>query len=172
MDIYLTPSGGSRIQFPMLPETITMGADAKFMTYSIISLGDVKLPRGQGTKEISWSGMFPGAVRKKNRLVRKYTKPDTLIKNLEKYRDKGTKCTLLCTGTCINYSVYVSSFKGKYKGGSGDFFYDIKLIIAREIKIYTTNELKIKTPTRPSPKKKQPKTGKKTTTYTVKSGEC
>lgn len=88
MDIYLTPSGGSRIQFPMLPEAITMGADAKFMTYSIISLGDVKLPRGQGTKEISWSGMFPGAARKKNRLVRKYTKPDTLIKNLEKYRDK------------------------------------------------------------------------------------
>lgn len=44
MDIYLTPSGGSRIQFPMLPEAITMGADAKFMTYSIISLGDVKLP--------------------------------------------------------------------------------------------------------------------------------
>lgn len=172
MDIYLTPSGSSRIQFPMLPEAITMGADAKFMTYSIISLGDVKLPRGQGTKEISWSGMFPGAVRKKNRLVRKYTKPDTLIKSLEKYRDNGTKCTLLCTGTCINYSVYVSSFKGKYKGGSGDYFYDIKFIIARDIKIYTTNELKIKMPTRPSPKKKQPKTGKKTTTYTVKSGDC
>ena len=155
MDIYLTPSGGSRIQFPMLPEAITMGADAKFMTYSIISLGDVKLPRGQGTKEISWSGMFPGAVRKKNRLVRKYTKPDTLIKNLEKYRDNGTKCTLLCTDTCINYSVYVSSFKGKYKGGSGDYFYDIKFIIARDIKIYTTNELKIKAPTRPSPQNRQ-----------------
>lgn len=39
MDIYLTPSGGSKIQFPMLPEAITLGADAKFMTYSIISLG-------------------------------------------------------------------------------------------------------------------------------------
>ena len=111
MDIYLTPSGGSKIQFPMLPEAITLGADAKFMTYSIISLGDVKLPRGQGTKEISWSGMFPGAVRKKNSLVRKYTKPDTLIKKMEEYRDKGTKCTLLCTDTCINYSVYISSFK-------------------------------------------------------------
>ena len=47
-----------------------------------------------------------------------------------------------------------------------------KLIIAREINIYTTSELKIKTPTRPSPKKTQPKTGKKTTTYTVKSGDC
>lgn len=65
MDIYLTPSGGSRIQFPMLPEAITMGADAKFMTYSIISLGDVKLPRGQGTKEISWSGMFQGQCGRK-----------------------------------------------------------------------------------------------------------
>ena len=75
MDIYLTPSGSSRIQFPMLPEAITMGADAKFMTYSIISLGDVKLPRGRGTKEISWSGMFPGAVRKKNRLEESIPNP-------------------------------------------------------------------------------------------------
>lgn len=172
MDIYLTPSGGSKIQFPMLPEAITLGADAKFMTYSIISLGDVKLPRGQGTKEISWSGMFPGAVRKKSSLVRKYTKPDTLIKKMEEYRDKGIKCTLLCTDTCINYSVYISSFKGKYKGGSGDFYYDIKFIIAREIKIYTTSELKIKSPSRPAPKKTQPKTENKTRTYTVKSGDC
>lgn len=171
MDIYLTPSGGSRIQFPMLPEAITMGADAKFMVYSIISLGDVKLPRGQGTKEISWSGMFPGAVRKKNSLTRKYTKPDTLIKILEKYRDEGTKCTLLCTGTAINCNVYISSFKGKYKGGSGDYFYDIKFTVAKEINIYTLNELKSKKSTRLTPKKTQTKTGKKTTVYTVASGD-
>lgn len=102
----------------------------------------------------------------------KYSKPDTLIKKMEEYRDKGTKCTLLCTDTCINYSVYISSFKGKYKGGSGDFYYDIKFIIAREIKIYTTSELKIKSPSRPAPKKTQPKTENKTRTYTVKSGDC
>lgn len=110
-----------------------------------------------------------GSSEEENSLVRKYTKPDTDQK-MEEYRDKGTKCTLLCTDTCINYSVYISSFKGKYKGGSGDFYYDIKFIIAREIKIYTTSELKIKSPSRPAPKKTQPKTENKTRTYTVKSG--
>lgn len=175
MDIYLTPSGGSKIRFPMLPEKVNLGADAKFMTYSIISLGDVKIPRGKGTEEISWSGIFPGKVRKGSPLVRKFTKPDTLIKGIEKWRDKGTKCTLLATNTCVNYSVYISSFKGKYSGGAGDFFYDIKFVIAREIKISTTNELKIKSPTaRTKSKKKTKKTKaeKKTWTYTVKSDDC
>lgn len=172
MDIYLTPSGGDKLQFPMLPEKIQLGADAKYMTYSIISLGDVKIPRGKATKEISWSGIFPGAARKGNSLIRKFTKPDTLIKQLEKYRDNGTKCTLLCTDTCINYTVYVSSFKGKYSGGSGDFYYDIKFIVVQEIKIYTTDELKIKTPVSRTPSKKtNSNTQKKTKTYTVKSGD-
>ena len=173
MDIYLTPSGGSKIQFPMLPEKIQLGADAKYMTYSIISLGDVKIPRGKATKEISWSGIFPGAARRNNRLVRKFEKPDSLIGKFEKYRDNGTKCTLLCTGTCINYTVYISRFKGKYSGGSGDFYYDIKFIVTPEIKIYTTSELKIKTPAPRTPSKKtQEKTKKATKTYTVKSGDC
>ena len=175
MDIYLTPNGGNQIRFPMLPEKIRLGADAKYMNYSIISLGDVRIPRGKGVKEISWSGMFPGAVRKKNKLIRKFSKPDSLIKKIENYRDKGTKCTLLCTGTCINYNVYVSSFKGEYRGGSGDFYYDIKFIVATEIKIYNTKETTKKTSSaRPESKKKakKSKTDKKTVTYTVKSGDC
>ena len=48
----------------------------------------------------------------------------------------------------------------------------IKITVAREIKIYTTSELKIKSPSRPAPKKTQPKTENKTRTYTVKSGDC
>ncbi len=176
MDAYITPSGGSQTKFPMMPEKITLGADAKFMTYSIISLGDVKIPRGKGVKEISWSGIFPGKARENNPLVSAWVKPDTLIQRMEQYRDKGTVCNLLVTGTCINYSVYISSFKGKYTGGLGDFQYEIKFIIATEIKIYTTKELKIKTPakTKRSASKKSTKkstTGNKTTTYTVKSGD-
>lgn len=58
MDIYLTPSGGSKIQFPMLPEAITLGADAKFMTYSIISLGDVKLPADKEQRKFRGPGCF------------------------------------------------------------------------------------------------------------------
>jgi nucleoid-associated protein YgaU len=68
--------------------------------------------------------------------------------------------------------VRVSSFKGKYSGGCGDFFYDIKFIVTPEIKIYTTDELKIKTPvSRSASKKTNESTQSKTKTYTVKSGD-
>lgn len=175
MDIYLTPDGGSQIRFPMMPEKLTIGADAKFMSYSIISLGDVKLPRGKGIEEVSWSGTFPGESRKGAPFIKAFTKPDSLIKNLRSYRDKGTKCTLLVTGTCINLTVYISKFTGKYVG-AGDFQYEIEFIVAQEIKIYTTSELKISTPQapRPAPKKETKKTAteSKTRTYTVRSGDC
>ena len=175
MDIYLTPDGGSQIRFPMMPEKLTIGADAKFMSYSIISLGDVKLPRGKGIEEVSWSGTFPGESRKGAPFIKAFTKPDSLIKNLRSYRDKGAKCTLLVTGTCINLTVYISKFTGKYVG-AGDFQYEIEFIVAQEIKIYTTSELKISTPQapRPAPKKETKKTAteSKTRTYTVKSGDC
>lgn len=175
MDIYLTPDGGSQIRFPMMPEKLTIGADAKFMSYSIISLGDVKLPRGKGIEEVSWSGTFPGESRKGAPFIKAFIKPDSLIKNLRSYRDKGTKCTLLVTGTCINLTVYISKFTGKYVG-AGDFQYEIEFIVAQEIKIYTTSELKISTPQapRPAPKKETKKTAteSKTRTYTVKSGDC
>lgn len=175
MDIYLTPDGGSQMRFPMMPEKLTIGADAKFMSYSIISLGDVKLPRGKGIEEVSWSGTFPGEARKGAPFIKAFTKPDSMIKDLRSYRDKGTKCTLLVTGTCINLSVYISKFTGKYVG-NGDFQYEIEFIVAQEIKIYTTSELKISTPQapRPAPKKETKKTAteSKTRTYTVKSGDC
>lgn len=158
-----------------MPEKLTIGADAKFMSYSIISLGDVKLPRGKGIEEVSWSGTFPGESRKGAPFIKAFTKPDSLIKNLRSYRDKGTKCTLLVTGTCINLTVYISKFTGKYVG-AGDFQYEIEFIVAQEIKIYTTSELKISTPQapRPAPKKETKKTAteSKTRTYTVKSGDC
>ena len=69
MNASIRPSGGAVTQFPMMPEKITLGAEAKFMTYSIISLGDIKIPRGQGIKEISWSGIFPGKARKNHSFV-------------------------------------------------------------------------------------------------------
>lgn len=175
MDIYLTPEGGAQIRFPMLPEKLSLGADAKFMSYSIISLGDVKLPRGKGIEEISWSGIFPGESRKKESFIRAYTKADNLIKSLRSYRDKGTKCTLLVTNSCINMSVYISKFKGEYVGHD-DFQYEIEFISVQDIKIYTTSELKISTPQapRPAPKKetKNTATESKTRTYTVQSGDC
>ena len=169
MDIYLTPSGGSTIRFPMLPESVSLSGEAKFMTYSTISLGDVKIPRGQGVEEIAWSGMFPGAARKKASYVRAYTKADDLINLLRNIRNNGTRCTLLVTGTCINIEVYVAKFSGKYVGNM-DYNYDLTFSAARDIKTYTTSELKISKPS--EPRVERPTTATQTKTYTVKTGDC
>lgn len=175
MEIKITPSGGSSITLPMLPEKLQIGADAKFMTYNIISLGEVKLPRGRAPEEVSFSAIFPGKHKKSQPFVSNWKAPDTLIKLFEKWRNNGTTVTLLIAGTVINMDMKVSSFKGKYSG-DGDFYYDVKFIEAREIKIYTIKEKGIakKTEKRPPSKvtkKTTTKTKAKTSTYTIRSGD-
>lgn len=175
-EICVTPAGGSKITFPVNPEKLQIGSNAKFMTYTTISLGEVKIHRGKVPLEVSWSGMFPGAARRNAPFVRNYTDPNVLIDTLQKARDSGTIVTLMVTGTKINGQYYVSEFKGKYSGGYGDFDYDIKFIEYREIKIYTTKELsgsKTQTtnPRKPAKDTKSTNTKSKTSTYTVRSGD-
>lgn len=175
--IYMTPAGHTKFQIPVNPEKIQIGSEAKFTTYDTIGLGNVKIPRGREPLEISWSGKFVGATKKKQPYVTSWKKPETLIKALQTYRNNGTVITLSITGANVSGKFYISSFKGKYSGGYGDFDYDIKLIEYREIKIYTTKELKKTT----ASKKKNTTTRKtttskstttsKTTTYTVKNGD-
>ncbi len=147
MDIYITPQKGNAITIPVLPENINIGGEGKFMKFQIISMGDVEVPRGQTPEEYTWSSFFPGDRRNPNDpIIREYTDPATLIKEMERIRDSSIKCKLVVTGTDINADVYIKSFKGKYSGGYGDFFYDIKLVEARSIKVFTTDELKIEKP--------------------------
>lgn len=129
---------------------------------------------GGDTYTIIYLKMLLTAIKQGNKMYFEGIEDD-FMEELALELDEDTD-NVKVTGTCINYSVYISSFKGKYSGGLGDFYYDIKFIIAREIKIYTTKELKIGTSSktqRPASKKSNKKstTGSKTTTYTIKSGD-
>lgn len=172
--IYMTPAGHAKLQIPVNPEKIQIGSNAKFMTYDTIGLGDIKIHRGREPLEVSWSGMFPGETKKKQPYVLSWTKPETLINAIQKYRDNGTVITLSVAGTKISGQFYIASFKGKYSGGYGDFEYDIKLTEYREIKIYTTKELKktsLKKPGSRKPTKPSAPTNNKTTVYSIKKGD-
>lgn len=185
MDIKVTPSGGSTDTLCMLPEQIKFGGQAKFMSYSIISLGDVKVPRGSALDEISWSGKFPGSKRKNEPYVKTefWKEPKTMVKYFRNLRDKGTKLNLTITGTGINMDMYVSSFDGKFTGGHGDFDYEIKFVKAVTIQITasqsTTSQAKPTVPTNTKPrdesatkKKNTQNTGSKSgTTYTIVHGD-
>ncbi len=170
MDVKITPSGGDTIRLCMLPETIKMGGNGKFMTYSIINLGDVEVPRGTGLEEVSWKGKFPGEDRKKDIFVRSqvYRNPKEYIRLFRSWKDKGTKCNLTVSGTGINMDVYVKSFSGEFTGGHGDFDYEVKFVKARTITITS----KTVSSSRPPSNASNSQQNQTTQRYTVKYGDC
>ena len=83
---------------------------------------------------------------------------------------KGTVLRLLVTETNINYDVTISDFEPIETGAYGNIDYSITFTIYKELKIYTTSELKIaafvkKTVPRPTPAPQSSRT------HTVKSGD-
>lgn len=169
MDIYLTETGNSntRFTFPSLPERIGINGSAIYQSFDIINIGSVKVPKGTDTGTISWDGTFFGAKKKKEVIIRSWKSPKECRNILERWRDNGTILRLLVTDTNINYDVTIENFDGDESGAFGNFEYSISFIRHRELKVYTTDELKITAyvVARPAP---PPANGG---TYTVVSGD-
>ncbi len=62
---------------------------------------------------------------------------------MREWQEKGTALNLLVTDTWINLDVTIDSFAPDPFGAYGDVSYSIKFSQAKDLKIYTTNELKI-----------------------------
>lgn len=61
VDIYLTNlTTSDRLRFPMLPTEISVRIANQFGNYTILGIGEVKLPSGSSLDTVSWSGIFPG----------------------------------------------------------------------------------------------------------------
>lgn len=137
MDIYLTDlETNDCMRFPMLPEEITVNSSASFYTYSIINVGEIKIPSGEMLTGFSWSGKLPGAARKNEPYVKAWIDPREVQSRWSVFRNKKTKLRLLVTETPINHNVYIASYSVNYAGGYGDYDYTIEFIQAKELKIY------------------------------------
>ena len=65
MEIYLTDlETGDRMRFPMLPKSINVETGVIFQSYTILAVGDIKLPTGEELTGFSWEGILPGEARK------------------------------------------------------------------------------------------------------------
>ena len=171
-DIYIYPEGKSKssgIRIPWLPEEIEVDmGELRALEYNILDQGPVHIPNGSNLGSIRFSSIFPGKSRTKASLpfIRgSLIDPKTLTKQLDYWKEKGTKLKVIMTGTNINYSVYVSNFTYKHAGGYGDVSYDLELETRREVKITT-----IKQTSKPKNKAKSA-TKSTTTTYTIKKGD-
>jgi len=184
MDIYFTEIvTGWRLTLCMLPEKLKCNNEAQFQSYDIINLGEIKLPSGTKLATFSWSGTLPGESRQSASFIKSdyYHTPDEVIKIWERWRNNGTKLRLMVTETPINCDVYLDSYSAEATGGNGDFDYDISLVEAKDIKIYTIGELSSASAsatnsmtgtTSSNNSKTRPASSKSSaTTYTVKSGD-
>lgn len=169
MDIKLIPVGnGSRFTFPALPERIQGKYGAKYQSFDIISQGTVKVPKGTDVAEFAWDGVFFGASKKREAIVRKssWKSPDECVKIIKDFMTNETVLNLIVTGTWINVDVTVSSFQPGATGAYGNIEYSISFVQKKPLQIYTTNELNIAVMPR-----NEPESDTGGGTYTVVSGD-
>lgn len=106
MEFYLTAPNGSRIHFPINPESITCQTGNRTETFDVISLGTITLPRGTVPTRFTFEGFFPGEARRNAPYVTDWRPPKELVGILSTWRDKGVKLRLLVTETPINHDVF------------------------------------------------------------------
>ncbi len=142
MDFYLTNiETGEALHVPLLPDKLKInGGDANTITMNIISMGEVKLPRGVKAASYTWEGVFPGEGARAYRAVTDWQPPLTLKQKLEYYRDNGTRLRFMATDLAINDDVYVEKISGTFAGGNGDYDYNITLQKWRAVSVRTTSE--------------------------------
>ena len=167
MDFYLTAPDGSRIHFPINPEKIICQTQAKIITFEVISLGEVSLPRGRVPTRFSWDGILPGELHKDAMKAKDWQAPKDILGMLSTWRNNGEKLKLLVTETVINHDVYIDSLGHTWSGGYGDAQYSITLVEAREMLVRTETE----TAAKPAIQEQVRATPQPPKTYTVKSGD-
>lgn len=158
MDIFLSEVANkeSGFTFPALPEKIKTKFATRYQSYDIISKGIVQIPKGLESESVSWNGVFYGKSKRHEAMIREWANPSECVKILRDWMINGTVLRLLVTNTNINYDVTISDFEPVETGAYGNIEYSITFTIYKELKIYTTSELKIsafvkKTVPRPTP---------------------
>lgn len=177
MDFYLTAPDGSRIHLPVNPERITCNTGNRILTFDVITLGEISLPRGRVPTRFSFEGFFPGEARRNDPKIKSWRHPKELTGILSEWRNKGLKLRFLVTETPINHDVYFDgdgSFEHEWSGGYGDCWYSIRLIEARDLIVLADGErvdtsgAGTSSATKPASSRSTPPTPK---TYTVRSGD-
>lgn len=147
MDIYLRDlETGDTLRFPMLPEQIACSMGNGFASYSLLGIGELKVPSGQNLDVISWEGMFPSESRKDMPYVRQWIAPLEAYRWLENCKvalPRTKKLNLLVTETALNLDVYLESFRVTHSGGMGDIFYSISFVEGKDLLVTASSSTQL-----------------------------
>lgn len=145
MEIKLMPVGKPEeaFTFPSIPTEIGGRQDTHYHTYTVISRGNILVPRGLETNEFTWQGDFYSKLFINEPYITPGTwqEPLVCVDTLRKWMDENTVLNLIITDTWINQDVTISAFSPTAYGGYGNIRYDISLKVYENLEIYTTGDL-------------------------------
>jgi hypothetical protein len=172
MEIYITDyQTNEKFRFPMLPERINCQAGAIFQSYTLLSVGDIKLPFGDELTGFSWNGILPGEARQNDPYITEWQDPLGIQQLWSVYRHFKRKLRLMVTQTPINHDVYLQNYRVDYSGGYGDYTYSISFLHAKDLKVTVSGASTTDAPpldNKPEQERSSPPPSK---TYTVVSGD-
>jgi len=142
LDFYITAQDGTRYHLPINPDKVTCSTGARMISFDVMDLGGIEIPKGSQAVTFSWEGTLPGEGRKNMSFVKDWRKPMYFIGAWSGYRNNGEKLRLLITETPINHDIYIKTLEHTWGSSFGDCNYKIELVQARELKIYTEDEWK------------------------------
>ena len=152
----------SKMYFPVNPEKLQYKSATLFQEYAVINLGAIKIPSGQDVTTIGWDCFFPGEILSTQPFIKKWAVPSDLHKQLESWKENGTKLNLIVSGSPFNLWVYISSYEVSLEDANGSIHYSIEFTKAISVSV---EKDKAETPVN--------RVTKTTTerTYTIKKGD-
>ena len=119
-DIWLKPanSTGSAqwFRFPLNPDKLSIKTGAKTLSFSVLALGEVKIPKGSKLVSYSWSSNFPNESTTYELGLIEYSDPKEIVKSIEGWQTSGQTLSLIITQLGVTKDVFVESFNYKWQG--------------------------------------------------------
>ena len=129
-----------KLYFPVNPEKLAYNGQTYYQEYVILDKGPVKIPSGNEISTVKWESFFPGEALQKQPYVKKWQAPDSLHKQLETWRTKGTKLKLNITGTPFSMWVYIDSYEAESKDSYGSLYYSIEFAQVITVSVDSTKK--------------------------------
>lgn len=161
-----------KIQFPVLPENITVAMGSNDESVNVVDLGEILIAQGRPATTISFSSFFP-ATKFPGIAVENITDPKILCDKIEKWKESTKPVHFIVTGRNTDMYCRIANFVATESGGdTGTINFDITLKEHRDPKV---RKIEVSETTQTATiSKDTARTDNSTipSTYTVKKGDC
>lgn len=148
-----TDPKGRTIQFPVMPEEISVKYPSTNQTYNLLAIGEVVQTRLPGLAEYKWESFFPGKTAPWINTAGEFQPPSFYIGKINGYKETGLPIRLVIKRWAdggqlfdTNTQAVVEDFEVTEKGGEvGDFYYSITL---KEYRPYAAKLVTLQTATK------------------------